>query len=215
MYGPISSFDTKFTKNSSAWSFNLDGLVEYKMPNALTLTKSDGIFSFSPCFTAGHIETGGDDSITSVPVGKKLMLIAKHGRVSRRLESLFTSWTAIADCLSKPPSKLMKNVKFFITYPDALMIQPALCAHTVVTMGNGPDLVVGFEGKHASDLKRRKQVLNYYSTGLGVERRKVLLKKYSEKQALSSLGTLKKIKHPYSNTWTASSMTMEDLPPPI
>ena len=195
VYGPISSFDTKFTKNSSAWSFNLDGLVEYKMPNALTLTKLDGIFSFGPWFTAGHIETGGDDSITSAPVGKKLMLIAKRGRASRRLESLFTSWTAIADCLTKSPSKLMKNnVKFFITYPDALMIQPALCAHTVVTMRNGPALVVGFEGRDESDLKRRKQVLNYYPTGLGVERRKVLLKKYSGKQALSSLSALKKTK---------------------
>ena len=89
---------------------------------------------------------------------------------------------------------MKNNVKFFITYPDALMIQPTLCAHTVVTMGNGPALVVGFEGKDESDLKRRKQVLNYYSTGLGVVRRKVLLKKYSKMQALSSLSTLKKTK---------------------
>ena len=71
VYGPISSFDTNFTENSSAWSFNLDGLVEYKMLTALTLTKLDSIFSFGPWFTAGHIEAGGDDSITSVPVGKK------------------------------------------------------------------------------------------------------------------------------------------------
>ena len=28
VYGPISSFDTKFIMNSSAWSFNLNGLVE-------------------------------------------------------------------------------------------------------------------------------------------------------------------------------------------
>ena len=97
--------------------------MEYKLPNALTLTKLDGIFSFGPWFSAGDIETGRDDSMTSVPVRRKLMLIAKRGRASRRLESLFTSWIAIADCVSKPPSKLMKNnVKFFITYPDALMI---------------------------------------------------------------------------------------------
>ena len=53
--------------------------------------------------------------LLSVPFGKKLMLIAKRGRASRRLESLFTSVDfAIADCLSKPPSKLMKdNVKFY------------------------------------------------------------------------------------------------------
>ena len=156
------SFDTKFTENSSAWSFNLDGLGEYKMPYALTLTKVDGIFSFGPWVTAGHIETGGDDSITSVPVGKKLMLIAERGTASRRLEPLFTSWTAIADCLSKSPSRLMKNnVKFFITFPDASGIQPALCAHTVVTMGKGPAFLVGFEGKDESVLKRRKPVLKY------------------------------------------------------
>ena len=119
--GPISSFDTKFTENSSTCSFNLDGLVEYKMTNALTLTKLDGIFFFGPWFTAGHIETGGVGSITSVPVGKYLMLIAERERATRCLESLFTSWTAITDCLSKLASKLMKNiVKFFITYNDAL-----------------------------------------------------------------------------------------------
>ena len=69
VYGPISSLDTNFTAGSSAWSFNLDGLITYSMPKTLTLTKLDGIFSFGPWFTAGHVEIGGDDSITYVPVG--------------------------------------------------------------------------------------------------------------------------------------------------
>ena len=51
---------------------------------------------------------------------------------------------------------MKNNVKFSIIYPDASMIQPALCAHTVVTMGNGPALVVGFEGKDERDFKQRK-----------------------------------------------------------
>ena len=83
------------------------------MPNRLSLTKSDDIFSFGSWFTAGHIETGGDDSITMVPADRKLMLTAKLARASRRLEALFTSWNASADFLSKPPSKLMKTMLSF------------------------------------------------------------------------------------------------------
>ena len=86
VYGPISSFDTKFTNTSSAWSFNLDGLVEYMLPNALILTKLDGIVSFDRWYTAGHIETSGDDSILYLTIGKKLMLTAKRGKPARRLE---------------------------------------------------------------------------------------------------------------------------------
>ena len=87
LYGPITSHDEALTTKSSAFSFNLDGLVEMNMPNSLVLTNLDGIMSFGPRFTGGHIETGGDDSITHVPVGKKVMLIAKRGRASRRVEA--------------------------------------------------------------------------------------------------------------------------------
>ena len=125
------------------------------------------------------------------------MLIAKRGRVSQRLEALFTSWKAIAELLSKPPARVVReNVRFFISSPDALMVQPSLCAHCVITFNDGPALVVGFEGKDEADPKRRSQVISYYATGLGVERREVLLRKYSDKQALASLSTSKKTKTP-------------------
>ena len=70
--------------------------------NTLELTKIDGICSIGIWFTAGHVETGGDDSITHVPVGKKLMVIAKRGKASRRVESLLTSAKAVVQFLSKP-----------------------------------------------------------------------------------------------------------------
>ena len=41
-----------------------------QVSEALTLTKLDGIMSYGPWFNAKHIETGSDDSITHVPVGK-------------------------------------------------------------------------------------------------------------------------------------------------
>ena len=39
------------------------------------------------------------------------------------------------------------------------MIQPAPCSHAVITVNEGPALVVGFEGKLDADINRRSQVL--------------------------------------------------------
>ena len=126
-----------------------------EMLKCLTLTKFDGIISFGIWLTAGHVETGCDDSITVVPIGGKLMIIARRGRASRRLESILTSKKALVDCLSKPPSKLLRrSVKFFFTDCISLMIQSALWVHTVITLSGGHALVVGFEGKNEEDLKR-------------------------------------------------------------
>ena len=70
-YGSIKRHDTEFMKKSKAWSFNVQGLAKYSSPESLTITKFDGIIAFGNWFTAGHIETGGDDSITHTPVGSK------------------------------------------------------------------------------------------------------------------------------------------------
>ena len=71
LYGSITSHDEVLTTKLSAFSFNLDGVVEMSLLKSLVLSKLDGIKSFSPWFTRGHIETGRDDSITHIPVGKK------------------------------------------------------------------------------------------------------------------------------------------------
>ena len=59
LYRQIRSHDESFTNNSIAYSFKSDGLVEMQLPQCLTLTKLDGIMSYGPWYTAGHIETGG------------------------------------------------------------------------------------------------------------------------------------------------------------
>ena len=79
VFTKISSGDLEFTSQSSVWSFSIDGLVDYEIPSGLHLTKLDAIASFGLWYTGGHVETGGDDSITHVPVGKKLMIIAERG----------------------------------------------------------------------------------------------------------------------------------------
>ena len=76
---------------------------------------------------------------------------------------------------------------FFITQPRSLMIHPALCAHTVLTVGKGPAPLVGFEGYMQHDVRRRAHVLNYYATDLQRERRSVLSKKVSDQAVLGKL----------------------------
>ena len=116
------------------------------------------------------------------------MVIAKRGKASRRVESLLTSAKAVVKLLSKPPSALWKQtLKFYISDPDSLMIQPALCAHAVVTFNKGPALVVGFEGKNNKDHERRQQVLSYYSSGVDQNKRKVWLDVASDKAVLKKV----------------------------
>ena len=183
VYGPISSLDTECPKAFSAWLFNLDGLSRYSLPNVVALTKSDGICSFGKWFTAGNVETGGDDSVIHVTVGKKLVVIAKCGKPSHRLESLLISGKAVVSLLSKFPSALWKQtLKFYISDPYLLFIQPALCAHGVSTVNEGPALVVGFDGKKGAYINRRSQVLQYHSTEEGLERRNVLLQFFSARR---------------------------------
>ena len=168
VYGKITSADDRFTSNSSAYSFDLNGLAVFTVPNSLQLTKLDAIAAFGKWFTGGHIETGGDDSVTHVPLGKKLMIIAERGIKSRNLEKLLQSSQAVLNFLTKGPQSpsIREKVRFYFTTPSSLMIQPALCAHTVITMSTGASLVAGFEAKSCKDDTRQLQVFNYYSSGL-------------------------------------------------
>ena len=157
-------------------------------PKSLVSTKKDGIMSFGPWFTGGHIETGGADSITHVPVGKKIMLIATRGRASRRVEALVKSSKSIIDLLSKPPAPQWKqSVEYYISDPTSLMIQPALCAHAVITLSKGPALAVGFEEIVKSDDKRRQQVLSYYSSGVDQNKSQVWLDVAPDKTVLGKI----------------------------
>ena len=75
VYTKIASGDLEFTIQSSAWCLSVDGSVDYQIPSGLHLNKLDAIASFGLWYTGGHVETGGDDSITHVPVGKKRPLL--------------------------------------------------------------------------------------------------------------------------------------------
>ena len=66
----ISRGHLEFTSQSSAWSLSIDGLREYKIPSGLELIKWDVIASLFIWHAGGHVETGGDESVTHLPVAK-------------------------------------------------------------------------------------------------------------------------------------------------
>ena len=46
---------------------------------------------------------------------------------------------------------MLFEIRFYVTTPTSLMIQPGLCAHTVITLSEGPAIVAGFEAKLVED----------------------------------------------------------------
>ena len=96
---------------------------------------------------------------------------AERGYHSRLLEKLLQSTKALVNFLLKGPSTnaVRNKVRFYVTTPTSLMIQPGLCAHTVITLSEGPAIVAGFEAKLVEDDLRQRQVLNHYSPGMRKE----------------------------------------------
>ena len=78
---------------------------------------------------------------------------AERGYHSRLLEKLLQSTKALVNFLLKGPSTsaVRNKVRFYVTTPTSLMIQPGLCAHTVITLSEGPAIVAGFEAKLVED----------------------------------------------------------------
>ena len=68
--------ESEFSGSSKAESFSLENQATCALPNCLQLSKLDAIASYVPWYSTVYRETGGDDSVTHVPVGRKLMLIA-------------------------------------------------------------------------------------------------------------------------------------------
>ena len=121
------------------------------------------------------------------------MLIAKRGNASRRLETVLISVNSILNLLAKPPSPALKEtLRFYFSDPKSLLIQLVRCSHTVITTSGCPALVVGFEEKMEAVGKPRTQILQYYATGLERQKRKLLLKKCSDKEALTKVTARKK-----------------------
>ena len=83
-------------------------------------------------------------SVSVTPLGKKFFMIANRGAASERLLKMtctlesFLLWV-----IGGPKLEFEKNVFFHITEPSDMIVQPSLCAHSVLTISTGPFLVSG------------------------------------------------------------------------
>ena len=85
IYEKIYCPDSDINKFSLCYSLSVNGLV---IPNSLKETKIDGIIQFNSWITDGHIETGGDDSISVTLFGEKLYFICAPGTHSVKFEKI-------------------------------------------------------------------------------------------------------------------------------
>ena len=165
---PIVCSDEEFIK-SKAWAFSLHHLSNYVLPNNLEFRTVDGILSKNQWFTEGHIELCGDDSISATLFGKKLFMYAKRGRPSKFLVQTIKSGKDMRELIEKGPPSMWEE-DWFVSIPQStsFIIQPALTAHSVLTM-SAPALVAGWEAGDLSDTARFPSVRSTFAFGLGQE----------------------------------------------
>ena len=68
------------------------------------------------------------------------------------------------------PLALFKDkIFYYISNSESLLLQPALCAHLVLTLSEKLAIVMGWEARNNTDAIRAKHVSDYYGFGVGCE----------------------------------------------
>ena len=113
----------EINKYSWCYSLSVEGLVKFSVPNTLQQTKIDGIAQFNSWITDGHIETGGDDSISVTLLGEKLYFICTPGTRSINFEKLIRNVNDFISFVEAGPenTSVKSNVKFYIPEPNLLL----------------------------------------------------------------------------------------------
>ena len=63
---------------------------------------------------------------------------------------------------SWPPEMYESELFFYISDAKSLLVQPALCAHTVLTLSKGAAMVTGWEASNPHDERRIREVTNCF-----------------------------------------------------
>ena len=175
--------DKEWAPQSKAWNMRVTDLAEYSVPSNLSRHHSSGIIKLGRWHTDGHVEEGGDDSLSYTPVGLKIFLIANRRKYSQLLlKSTKTMECTVNLILNGPPKGWKENVKIFVSASDLFLAQPALCCHSVLIVSEGPAFVTGWEAMDRNDTKRSRQTLNYFATGLSAKTLRELRKEKSMSQ---------------------------------
>ena len=95
------------------------------------------------------METGGKDSISYTPIGRKLFIILERGMNSVMLEKHIRNvFNFIRSVKAGPPSATSQSkdcIKYYIPHSSHFLCQPAFCLHSVRTSSTGPSLVLGWK----------------------------------------------------------------------
>ena len=168
--GHVRRIENKFDElmPSYAVSFHIDHLCSWSVPKSLKFSSVAGIYCMGRWFTEAHIEVNGDDSISAVPIGKKVFIYAAGITASRwLLKTIVDIPSFMALAKQGPPQKW--RGKLFVCIPGAnsVIAQPSFWAHAVLTV-KGPALVMGWEAGIQENSQRLETVLCQYSFARGM-----------------------------------------------
>ena len=63
-----------------------------------------------------------------------------------------------------------RHIRMFLSEPNAVLVQPALSCHCVLTLSTVPSLVTAWQATNRNDEKRKGQILRYYTRGVCAQR---------------------------------------------
>ena len=141
-------------KTSKGWSMEMSSLIDMKVPVDLELQEHNAIIMWGGWFTEGHIKVGGDESVADIPIGEKIFLIAKRGAASKFLTKQTRCAKEFMDLVIRgPPEMYESEIFYYLSDAKRLLVEPALCAHSVFILSKGAAMVTGWEASNPNDEK--------------------------------------------------------------
>ena len=157
-------------QTSYGWAMDMSSFTEIERPSNFDLKEQNAINSWGGWFAEGHIELAGDESIAHVPIGKKVVLIAKRGPASKYLVNQTKCPKEFINlAVSGPPALYKDKIFYYISKSKSLLFQPAVCAHSVLKLSKKLAINMGWEAENKTDAIRAKHVSDCYGFGVGCE----------------------------------------------
>ena len=167
-------------EGSRTRSFDLDRDEEVTIdaPPYVTVDSKAFLAAKGPWFTAGHVESGGCESIARLESGRKIWIIASHDTSSRLIMSIQDFGTLhrllTHEGDKNETIKQYPGLFYHLALPGDILIQPACMAHCVVTARSVDStgasiwsLVHGWEGLDLRDQSRGRVVIDRFCFGVG------------------------------------------------
>ena len=114
----------------------------------------------------GHIEIGGDVSVSKTQFGEKIFLICRSSNPSRLLEKIMSTQDFFMRTIRRALKLLGSEMEIFgFIYHLALACVSHLCCHGVLRETTGPSLVNGWEALDETEGDVARRTFAYYAIG--------------------------------------------------